>query len=132
MTDHNSFRLDFTNNLYQSGGHCVLADLSNPPSQPVVSQSRHSIVFIMRADWSTPILYSALTSQITGRHPSDRVEGEMAGALFIRIKRAHFSVNINPKERAKQKRKLAEKKRAQLSAIQQTTPEEEKVKDGLN
>jgi hypothetical protein len=108
----------------------VVADLNNPASQPIVNQSRHSIVFIMRADWTTPIHYSALTSPITGPHPPNRVEGEMAGALFERIKRAHFSVNINSEERAEQKRKLAAKKRAEAAAKQQAVTEEENDKNG--
>jgi isopenicillin N synthase-like dioxygenase len=121
---------DFTNNLYQSGGHSVVADANQ--SLPSVNQSRHSIVYILRADWATPILYTALTSKITGSHPPDRVEGELAGALFNRINRAHFSVNIKPEERAEQKRKLFEKKkRAAMVTAESPVPVKEKVEDEI-
>jgi hypothetical protein len=76
-------------------------------------------VFILRADWATPILYTQLTSIVTGPHPSNRIEGEQAGALFNRIKGAHYSVNIKADERAEQKRKLFEKrKRAALAGAE--------------
>jgi hypothetical protein len=55
----------------------------------------------------------------------------LAGALFGRIKRAHFSVNIKAEERAEQKRKLFEKKKkAAMIAGKMPVPEEEKVVDG--
>ncbi|KAF2416428.1 Clavaminate synthase-like protein [Tothia fuscella] len=95
----------FTNGMYKPGMHAVVA----PPStkgQPV-EKHRHSLVFILRAAQDVRIDYTALTSEITGPHPPDRVNGETAGELFARIRKAHFNVNTTQKERLEQKKKLA-------------------------
>jgi hypothetical protein len=73
-----------------------------------------------------------LTSHATGVHPSDRVEGELAGLLFERIRKAHFSVNTNLEERAKQKKLLMEKKKAQSNAAKPLKPDEQDVREQLH
>jgi isopenicillin N synthase-like dioxygenase len=116
-----------TNGRYRPGLHSVVAP---PPYGPdVVQKYRHSLVFILRAHRDVKIDYSALTSRITGPHPPDRVNGETAGQLFERIRRAHFNVNTTHEERLEQKRKLAEEKEKELP--QHTASRTKKTLDAI-
>ncbi|QDS77593.1 hypothetical protein FKW77_001815 [Venturia effusa] len=116
----------FTNHIYEAAAHRVV---SYGPQQPKLGahpskmkqilrsalspldrlqkpKYRFSIVFILRADRSVPIDYEALSGPVTGDVGLEREGPRTAGELFEVIRRAHFNVNTQVKDRERQKEQL--------------------------
>lgn len=75
----------------------------NSPSSS--SNYRYSIVFVLRAHWPVPVDSSLLTTPITGAFTSP-MSNMTAKDLFVSIERMCYNVNVELKERDKQRRRL--------------------------
>lgn len=94
----------FSNNRYIPGGHQVRSyeDVGD-------RKYRFSIVFVLRAHWPAVVDTDKMTSRITGPHEVP-IKGETAEEMFAKIRRAHYNINTNIKERDDQKQKLRDAK----------------------
>lgn len=102
---------------YKAGEHGVVCA---PPSPEQGNDPyRYSIVYALRPA-AAPIFTMNFESRVTGLFgEAEKLEGESAGALFQRIRNAHWNVNIAPEIREKQKqsqRKAAEANVREVSA----------------
>ncbi|KAF2703384.1 hypothetical protein K504DRAFT_343073, partial [Pleomassaria siparia CBS 279.74] len=107
-----------SNYRYPAGGHRVVSygrpkagptpasapSSLSPESQP--PKYRFSIVFVLRAYEPAIVNSDLLETEITGKWKAP-VKGVTAGKMYDEIRRAHFNINTDLKEREEQRRKLA-------------------------
>lgn len=69
---------------------------------------RYAVVFVLRADKDVPLDYELLSSPVCGDNTHKAADGpKTAGELFTRIRKEHFNVNTQVRERERQKQLLA-------------------------
>lgn len=113
-----------TNGIYKPGVHRVFVPPSSPSSTEDESKYRYSLVYALRpTPLPSSILHiSSLTSNITGPfHPAlvAQLDNVTSAALFKRIQKEFWSVNVGGEEREKQRKRLEEFKKKQKEQQQQ-------------
>jgi hypothetical protein len=108
-----------SNYRYPAGGHRVMSygrpeaplstteDGGSTALQP--PKYRHSIVFVLRAYEPAIVNSDLLETPITGKW-AEPVRNVTAGRMYDEIRRAHFNINTDLKEREEQRRKIAAEK----------------------
>ena len=103
-----------SNYRYPAGGHRVVSYGRPLPAShsplPEPRQYRHSIVFVLRAYEPAIVNSDFLETTITGKWALP-VRNVTAGKMYDEIRRAHFNINTDLKEREEQRRKLAAEKK---------------------
>ena len=100
-----------TRDKYKAGAHGVICA---PPSPEFDNDPyRYSVVFTLRPAVA-PIYTSNFESEITGRFgDEEKADGENSAALFARIRKTHYNVNVAPEIREKQR----EEQKKRLEAL---------------
>jgi hypothetical protein len=102
-----------SNGRYAAGGHRVVSyglptpmpNLESVPNSSEVKKYRFSIVFVLRAYEPVVINSNELETNITG--PWARpVRGVTAGKMYEEIRGRHYNINIDMKEREKQRKRI--------------------------
>jgi hypothetical protein len=106
-----------SNYRYPAGGHRVVSygrplptSSSSSEALPAPPQYRHSIVFVLRAYEPAIVNSDLLETAVTGKW-AQPVRDVSAGKMYDEIRRAHFNINTDLKERNEQRRKIAAEKR---------------------